>query len=462
MDLMYTLVKNVLDTKYEDLPKLAVEVAKKSVLDTLGCLVLGSSTQEGKAIVDFVLEYGGKKESTVMVYGGKIPAFHAVMANCTMARAMDFDDVFEGGKGKGVAGHIGATFVPASFALSEYAQRKVSGKEFILANVLGSDIACRLRMSATKYHGWQGETYAPFGVVATGGSLLGFDEEMMANAMGIAYTQCSGSAQGYEEGASTVPVQQGFGARSGVLALLLAQKGFTGSRNVLQGTYGFFPVYDRNEYDPEMVIAELGKRFESAYVSIKPYPSGKGTHIPIDATIKIMEDNAIGPDNIEEVLVHTSAFVFNACGKGENKYHPKNVRDAHFSVPYAVANAAIRGGLELSDLTEEAIKDKNILNLARRVKVIVDPDLDKIATIPPNRVEIKTKSGVSYETYMEYVTGHPEKPMSMEQCVDKFKKCLPYSARPIPEDSLRRLIELVDNLESLDDVTEIITAITDF
>ena len=441
---------------------MAIEVAKKSVLDTLGCLILGSSTSEGKGIVDFVLDYGGKKEATIMMYGGKVPAFHAVIANCTMARAMDFDDVFEGGNGKGVAGHIGATFMPVTFAFSEYTERKVSGKDFILANVLGSDIACRLRMSATKYHGWQGETYAPFGVVATGGSLLGFDEEMMTNAMGIAYTQCAGSAQGYEEGASTVPVQQGFGARSGVLAVILAQRGFTGSKNVLQGTYGFFPVYDRDEYDADMVISELGKRFESAYVSIKPYPSGKGTHIPIDATMKIMKENKIIPDDIEEVIVNTSAFVYNACGKGDNKYTPQNVRDAHFSVPYAVANAAIRGGLELTDLTEEAIKDKDILNLARRVKVIIDPDLDKIATIPPNKVEIKTKSGLGYETYVEYVSGHPKKPMNMEQCIDKFKKSLKYSARAIPEDNVNKLIQLIDNLEELEDVREIINAVTDF
>ncbi|MEA3360271.1 MAG: MmgE/PrpD family protein [Thermodesulfobacteriota bacterium] len=462
MDLITKLVKNVIETRYEDLPPLAIEVAKKSVLDTLGCLILGSSTSEGKGIVGFVLDYGGKKESTIMIYGGKVPAFHAVIANCTMARAMDFDDVFEGGKGKGVAGHIGATFMPVTFAFSEYVERKVSGKDFILANVLGSDIACRLRMSATKYHGWQGETYAPFGVVATGGSLLGFDEEMMTNAMGIAYTQCAGSAQGYEEGASTVPVQQGFGARSGVMAVILAQRGFTGSKNVLQGTYGFFPVYDRDEYDADMVISELGKRFESAYVSIKPYPSGKGTHIPIDATMKIMKENKISPDDIEEVIVNTSAFVYNACGKGDNKYKPQNVRDAHFSVPYAVANAAIRGGLELTDLTEEAIKDKDILNLARRVKVIIDPDLDKIATIPPNKVEIKTKSGLGYETYVEYVSGHPKKPMDMEQCIDKFKKSLKYSARAIPEGNVNKLMQLVDNLEELDDVREIINAVTDF
>lgn len=462
MDLINNLVKNVIETGYEDLPPLAIEIAKKSVLDTLGCLILGSSTSEGKSIVDFVRDYGGKKESTIMIYGGKVPAFHAVIANCTMARAMDFDDVFEGGKGKGVAGHIGATFMPVTFAFSEYAERKVSGKDFILANVLGSDIACRLRMSATKYHGWQGETYAPFGVVATGGSLLGFDEEMMTNAMGIAYTQCAGSAQGYEEGASTVPVQQGFGARSGVLAVILAQRGFTGSKNVLQGTYGFFSVYDRDEYDADMVISELGKRFESAYVSIKPYPSGKGTHIPIDATMKIMKENKLSPDDIEEVIVNTSAFVYNACGKGDNKYNPQNVRDAHFSVPYAVANAAIRGGLELTDLTEEAIKDKDILNLCRRVKVIIDPDLDKIATIPPNKVEIKTKSGSSHETYIEYVSGHPKKPMNMEQCIDKFNKCLTHSAIPIPEDNINKLIQLIDNLEELDDVREIISAVTDF
>jgi 2-methylcitrate dehydratase PrpD len=458
MDLIYQLVKNVLETRYEDLPLLAIEAAKRSLLDTLGCLILGSSTSEAEKIVCFALDYGGKKESTIMIYGGKVPAFYAALANCTMARAMDFDDVFEGGEGKGVGGHIGATFVPVTFAFAEYADRPVTGKDFILANVLGSDISCRLRMSATKYHGWQGETYAPFGVVATGGSLLGLDEELITNAMGIAYTQCSGSAQGYEEGASTVPVQQGFGARAGVLAVILAQRGFTGSKNVLQGTYGFYPVYDRNEYDAGMVIHELGERFESAYVSIKPYPSGKGTHIPIDATMKLMKENQISPAEIKEIIVHTSAFVYNACGKGDNKYHPQTVRDAHFSVPYAVANAAIRGGLELDHLTEEAIKNKDILDLTQRVKVVIDPNLDKIATIPPNKVELITKRGTTYSAYLEYVKGHPKKPMTMEDCIEKFKKCLLYSERSFSEENTNRLIQMIVELENLKDISPIINA----
>jgi len=208
------------------------------------------------------------------------------------------------------------------------------------------------------------------------------------------------------------------------------------------------------------VISELGKRFESAYVSIKPYPSGKGTHIPIDATMKIMKENHITPGDIEEIIVNTSAFVYNACGKGENKYHPQNVRDAHFSVPYAVANAAIRGGLELTDFTEEAIKNKDVLNLAQRVKVIIDPVLDKIATIPPNKVDIITKSGTTYSTYIEYVKGHPKKPMTMEDCIEKFKKCIQYSARPIPENNINKLIQMIEDLEGLDDISLIINAMT--
>ena len=139
-------------------------------------------------------------------------------------------------------------------------------------------------------------------------------------------------------------------------------------------------------------------------------------------------------------MVNTSAFVYNACGKGDNKYYPQNIRDAHFSVPYAVANAAVRGGLEPKHLTEEAIKNKDVLDLAQRVTVKIDPDLDKIAAIPPNRVEITTNKGIRYSKYMEYVSGHPKKPMTMTDCIKKFEKCLPYSVRPIPDSNINKLV----------------------
>ena len=458
MDLMNKLVKHVLNTRYEDLPEQAVEAARKATIDTLGCLIAGSTGPGCAQLANLAKEYGGKQEATVMIYGGKVPAISATLVNVTMARALDFDDVHMGENSptKTFGGHINATFIPVSLNLAEYSKKAISGKDFILAYTLGADLSIRLGTARKVSGGWHGEVFAPFGVVATGGKLLGFDEERMANGMGIAYTQCSGTSQGYEEGVMMVPVQQGLGAKAGVLAIMLAERGFTGVRNVLEGTCGLYPVYMRNEYDPIAVTQELGKQFETVNTSLKPYPSGKGTHIPIVAIIEMMKEHMIKPVDIDEIIVNTSKFVYEACGKGDIKYRPRTVIDAHFSVPYAVSTAAIKGRFCLEDLTEEEIKNQDVLDLAQRVKVKIDPEMDKISIIPPNNVEIRTKNGQFYSKYVEYVKGQPQCPMTMGECIEKFRGCVPFSARSLPEANINKVIELVERLEELEDVTDII------
>ena len=456
MDLIYELVRHVLKARYEDLSPNAVQVVKKTLIDTLGCVIAGSTAPGCRDLVDLVKDWGGKPESTVLVYGGKVPAPPAVLANCTMARALDLDDVHEGGDGKGLGGHLSATFVPAYLAFAEYMGRPVSGKDFILANALGSDLACRLRIALKAYHGWLAETFAPFGIVAGAGKLLGFDEERMVNGMGIAYAQCSCNAQANSDGSLTIRVQQGLGARAGVLATILAEKGFTGAKNVLQGVYGFYPLYCRDEYDPAVVTDKLGKEFEVTNVSVKPYPCCKGTHAGIYGTLEILKEQGLKPEQVEEVSVTANTWGYTVVWEGEHKYRPRNIMDAQFSAPYTVATAMLKGGVFIDDFTEEAIKNQQILEFAQKVKVRIDPELDKIATVsPPCSVELRTKDGKRYSKYVPYVKGHPQNPMTMAECIEKFRKCLPFSAKPLTEANVARVIQMVEKLEEVDDVTEI-------
>lgn len=459
MDLMYDVVKQELKVKYEDLPSNVVEVVKKALLDTLGCAVAGSPALGLPELVGLVKDWGGKPECSILVYGGKVPAPNAVLANCTMARAQDFDDVHEGRDDKGMGGHVSATFIPTMLALAEYADRPVSGREFILAAALGSDLTIRLRAAVTAKLGWLADTFAPFGVVAGGGRLLGFDEEKMLNGMGIAYSQCSCNRQATADGAMTIRLQQGLGGRAGVTALVLAQKGFTGAKNVLQGAYGLYPLYCRNEYDPAVVTDKLGKEFEIAYVSVKLYPCVKFAHGGIDGALALMRENRLKPELVEEVNVTVNAWAYEAIGGGEVKYRPRTIMDAQFSSAYTVATAILKGDVFIGDFTEKAIKDPKVLDFAKKIKVGVDPELEKLAGMPPTTVEIKTRDGKRYSKRVECVKGHPKNPMSMAEMIKKFRKCLAFSARPLPEANIARVVEMAQGLEKVKDVREIVKQI---
>lgn len=453
MDLIYSFVKNILDTHYDDLPRETVEVTKRCIIDTLACLIAGSTAPGCKETVEYVKGDGGREESTILVYGGKVPSSNAVMANSTMARALDFDDVQE------AAGlHSSATMVPTALAMAEKIG-KLSGKDFITAIALGADLSCRMRLApkfGSGITGWSSETYGPFGAAAVAAKILRLDEERLWNAMGLALSQAASSLQCFVDGTLAVRLQQGLSARAGIVSVLLAQKGLTGARNVLEGRYGFYPVYFNNEYDASKLTKDLGKRFEGTYVSVKPFPSCKFTHGPIAATLSLLSEHAIQPEEIAQITVEVNQSAYNLCCEPrERKIVPQTIIDAQFSIPYTVGVAVVKRDVFIDDFTLKAIKDASVLRIADKVMPKVSPELGKMdLTVAPSIVEIKTLGNKKYSKRIDYVKGHPNNPVTIQDCIEKLEKCVSFSAIPLRKENIRKLSELVYRIEEIDDVTK--------
>ncbi len=453
------LVNHILGFKYEDLPQEAIEVTKKSILDTLACAVAGSTAQAVGPLAGLVKGWGGKEESTVLIYGGKVPAPAAALANCTMARALDFDDVHENG-----GGHINATMVPSALAIAELSQvlkgKVLSGKELIAALALGCDLFLRVRLAAGKTAsaaGWTSETYAPLAVAAMGGRMLGFDREKTLNAMGIAYAGCAGNIESIVEGTLTGRLQQGLAGKAGVLALVLADIGFTGPTDMLEGKFGLYNLYWGGDYQPEALTVDLGKHFEGNNVSIKPYPSCKYTHGSIWGVLQLAAENGIKASDVKRVTISTSTRTYNVAGCGENKIKPTTIPDAQFSYYYTVATALVKGRVTIEDFTDEAIKNKEVLALAQKVKVEVDKEKDKVSlTVSPTDIELETKDGKRYHKHVEIVKGHPKNPLSWDEAVQKLRDCARFSAKPFTEARIEKISQTLYDLEKLDDVTAVL------
>ena len=458
MPLINDLVSHALKLRYEVLSELVIETVKRSILDTLAVAIAGSSADGIKALVNMVKELGGREEGTIFVYGAKVPAITAALANSTMARARDLDDVHE------VAGmHLSATIVPSAFVISEYSKkiknRAINGKDFIVANALGSDFLCRLRLAGPgggNEGGWSSETPAPLAVAMMGGKMLGFDEEKMLNSMGIAYAKCAGNIQAHTEGALTVRLQQGFSAMSGILSLMLADEGLTGAKDILEGKYGFYSLYMRGHYRPEVLTKEIGKRFEISNVSIKPYPCCKFTHTPIFGALQLVKEHRIISDSIRKVTIATNSYGNTICG-GERKIVPRNVPDAQFSYYYTVATALVKGRVFIDDFTEDAIRNEQVLSVARLIEVVIDPEKDKLElALPPIDIEIETKDGNRYKKTVKSVKGHPDNPMSFTDLTQKLKDCARFSATPLSNENIDKIGQSVEHLEEVDDVTTIL------
>ncbi|MFH1486358.1 MAG: MmgE/PrpD family protein, partial [Chloroflexota bacterium] len=215
MDAAVALAKNAARTRYSDIPVEAVEATKKDIIDTLGTTMAGSAAAGGREIAELMRESGCGGKSTILVYGGKVCAENAAMANGSMGHALDYDDTHDA-----AILHVGVTTVPAAFAIAEQIGR-VNGRDFITAVTLGIDVICRLGLAnkegPAEPGGWiLTPLYGYFGAAIAAGKLLGLDEVGLINAMGIAYSQTAGNHRCIDDGALTKRMQAGFAAKGGV------------------------------------------------------------------------------------------------------------------------------------------------------------------------------------------------------------------------------------------------------
>jgi 2-methylcitrate dehydratase PrpD len=461
MDATYSLIDYLKNVRYENLPHEVVEATKKDILDVLGCMIAGSKAPGIKELVELIKEACGKEESTLMGWGWKVPAVDAALANGTMARAWDFDGVHEEG-----GGHPSATVIPALLSLAQR-QGEITGRDLILACAVGIDLFARLRCSFLtpgRPYVWASETAAPIALGMVCGLFLGFDAEKMINAAGIGYAQVAGNLQPYLDGALTIRLQQGLAARAGVFAALLAEKGFTGAKYPLEGPHGFYHTYCQGNYDRNILLKDLGKVFEGSKVSVKPYPCCKHVHGAIFGTIELVNQHHIQPEDIEEIRVylHSRAEITDS----EEKRTPRTIVDAQFSLYHAVVTALVKNDFSLDDLSEDAYEDPIRLELAKMVKAIRDPELDKVrGLVGPTIVEIGLKNGIVHkkEVNLEknnFVKGSPQNPMSFDEVSTKFKKLTDYSITALQEKNIHKTVETIRNLESVANVSDILETLT--
>jgi len=457
MDAIVPLVRNLIKIRYEDIPPQVLAATKKSIVDTFAAMLAGTSAQGCPEVVAQALEWGGKKESTVFHYGKKVPAFLAALANGMMARAVDFDDVFEPG-----TMHASASIVPAVVAAAEM-KGGLSGKEFLTAVTLGVDLICRMGRTNRIPSGLSGMNvtfqYACFGCAGVVGRVLGLDEEKMVHAMGLAYSQTAGNSQNLLEGTLATRFSQGLAAQAGVYAAVFSRRGITAAREVLEGKFRYYPVYQRGEYEVRNLLDGLGERFEGVNVTLKRFPCCMHSHAAIDALLDISGEQGLDCDDVDRVTVKINQQGFNfVCLPLGKTRAPRSIPEAQFSLPYAAATALVKKKVFLEDFAEEQIRNPRVLQIAQRVDCLVDPELDKRypANVTPALVEVRTKKGKVFSRRVVERRGSPTNPLTMEEIEEKFRQCPRFARNPVPEDRVEEILLFLREMENQEDVTRIL------
>jgi 2-methylcitrate dehydratase PrpD len=338
---------------------------------------------------------------------------------------------------------------------------KVSGKELIMAIALGGDFMARLGLAGRPGKtalsaGWHPTTLlGHFGAAATAGRIIGLNEEQMTNALGLAYHQAGGAGSGVADGALAKRMGPGFAAKAGITAALMAERGITGERDPLEGKTGLFNTYMGGDYDPKVLTADLGKRFEGINIGDKPYPCCGLTHVCIDAALSLKSKYNIEIERIKEIIAYGGHSVYDLSQPPEIKRNPRTIIDAQFSLPWVVATAVVRGKVTADDFTDAAIKRPEILNVAQKVSGKLVPEMDRHG-VGPGGVIIKMKGGEEYKEEVEHCLGSPERPMTFIDITKKFRECAACSRKPLLKETVDKVIDMVGRLEKLGDATEII------
>ena len=243
-------------------------------------------------------------------------------------------------------------------------------------------------------------------------------------------------------------VRDAFAAKAGVTSALLAKEGVKGFTQPLDGNKGFFYAFARNHYEQELLLKNLGSRFEGAYISFKPWPSCRGTHPYIECLLKLIDEHQLDADDITEIKVVVSKVnQMLICEPIEGKRKPESAINAKFSLPYVLATAFIHRKVTLEQFNSEAIKDPSVLEVAQKFTYEVNSELTMKESLQ-GCLELRTKDKL-YSANVEIPYGHPKHPMSDEEIINKFKDCSKYSIRRIEDEELDSVIEQILHLENV-------------
>lgn len=458
MDIAYHLAEHVVRTRFEDLPSQTVDLTKQLILDTLGVAIAGSSAAGVREVVEQMVEWEGKPQSTIICHGKRVPDVNAAFANSVMIHAREFDDTHDG-----AVVHANVTVLPTVMAISERVDG-TTGREFLCGLVLGMDLNCRLGLAignAPEFRQreikWvRTAVCGIFGATAAACKVLRMEKEKVINALGIALSQIGGTRQVVTESALTKRMQPAFMTRAAIISALLAKRGITGCKDVFEGSYGYFNLYWGGNYARHELTDGLGQRFEVDSISFKPYPCCRYTHGPIDAALRCAKGNGISPDSVEEVKVHLATHPFFDMVSRPFELRGNPSVDAQFSIPYAVTTAILDGYVFLDSFEEAKVKERAENPLLKKVVVLRDQPVKDPQSLGPVTVDIRTKAGKVFSETVEEFKGHPKNRMTEEECRDKFLRCSRYSSKPFLRKDLEKIIEAALGVEALTNINDLI------
>lgn len=436
------------------LPAESRAVTRRAVIDAVGVMTAASGLGEGcDAFAALAKESGEGGTCTVLGFDFRTSPVMAAFANGAMAHALDFEDTHDA-----TLVHPHAAVVPAALAAAEFIGG-VSGRDFLDAVAIGADLSCRLALGLTESVEKRGFYFIPmlsaYGAAAAVARVLNLSESEIIQSLALASTQAV-----FSDALVTYPashlraVRDGFSARAGVTAALLARRGLQAFDRPIEGPGGLYANFARGKFDAERMLNGLGQDYEGARVSFKPWPSCRGTHAFVEAALSIAREQAIAADRIQRIDIAVSPFFAVLCEPPEQKRRPKTAIDAKFSIPFTVAVALGQGDVTLRDFSEQRLADPRLHALADSVHHVIEPAWT-LEQSTRGVLTLTLADGSRLTREIIDPLGHPNNPMDQGAMRRKFEDCIAVARQPMDAAAVRRLAERLEGIEQAADVREV-------
>jgi 2-methylcitrate dehydratase PrpD len=446
------LARFAVETQGSELPVDVIERVKLSFLDGLGVCLHGSTLPWTRKVFEIVQEEGGKNVASLWGSGYRTSLTNAVLVNSTAGHAFEMDDIH-----KESIVHPNSLAVPAALALAEV-DPLLSGSDIVTALILGYEVGLRIGNAATTslfLNGFHPQgTSGAFVAAVTAGRLLRLDASQMQHALGIAGSMGSG-LMAAQEGAMVKRLHAGRAAQSGMLAALLAKRGFTGIPDIVEAGYGGFLSSFSRTPNADRLLAGLREDWEAGKVGFKMYPNVTSIHAALDALRSILVDESLPATRVQEINVGCGhmTFVHTAW-----EYRPVGITAAQMNMYYGLSAMTLRGDVSAADYSEDAIADPKILAFIPRITIAVDPEIESRGPSFRHaaRVAVLTTDGRTFTREILHRRGSPENPVNREDIERKFDANV---SRLLKSSTMDQLKDLAAKLDVLTNAKEIIAIV---
>jgi len=447
------VVDHVIHTRFEDLPQAVVDKTKTFLLDTLGVGIAGSAGAGIPELKQVAATWGAGDEATVWLTGERMPAQQAAVINAYQIHCLEFDCVHEG-----AVLHPMATILSAVMAWAEREKtrgRTIPGRDLITALALGVDVSTMLGIvTQSPLRFFRPATAGGFGAVVAIGKLAGFDALTLKNALGAQYSQTSGTLQPHVEGSPMLGLQVGFNARAAIVSTDLALAGFRGPHDILTGQYGYFALFEQNDYVLEPFLARLGQDWQMLEMSHKPYPSGRLTHGVVDGLGQLMAKHGFTAYDIAAIVCEVPPLVHRLVGRPDLANPEANY--AKLCLRFVAGVFLARGRVDVPDFRgRAALDDPAVHRYAALVDVRLDDNPDQNA-LDPQTITVRLKDGTAHQITLQHVYGHPRAALTAQANIEKFRRCADYGVVSLPLAKADALIAAIDTLETHSDAASLV------